>query len=131
MRKFTSQLFPTCFILTATVLITACGGGGSNISPAPAVEPILVVKRFIGDGTNSAAREVALATNAGATIVAARVRCISYFAGRNAPPGNFVTQIQSKALLFDVSPTDAEKLKAIGFEVYSASDFEPLEFVPC
>ena len=125
MQKFTRQLFTNCFVLTATVFMAACGGGG--ISPTPVVELVTVVKSAISPETNAVAREVALATNAGATIVAANVRCITYLAAGNAPvaPGNAVPAVQSKGVLFDVSPADAEKVKPLGFKVFNASDFDP------
>lgn len=127
MQKFANQLFTNCLslILTATVFLAACGGGESTVSPTPGAALITVVKSGIDPETNAAAREVALATNAGATIVAANVRCISYFAGRNAPPGTLSPAVQSKALILDISPADAEKVKPLGFKVFNASDFDP------
>lgn len=118
-------------MVLATLFVAACGGGGDNISPALAVEAIPVVKINIAFERGSASREVALAVNAGATVVAANVRCISFFDRSGVPPGAVVPQIQTKALIFDVSPADIEKLKGLGYRVFNAPDFSPFFPEPC
>lgn len=113
-------------MLAASVTLSACGGGGN--SPNPVVEVVTVAKDLQGQEGNDVSSTVALLVNSGVGVLAKKCATLRQ---EPLPPGQSSTGSLRYAVLADISATDVQKAKSLGFSLFSPVDALPGSTVAC